>query len=244
MWKKLLGLSDDNPTASDDFIKRIRSLVIGEGMLKEGNIGLMDYAIKNMPADGSVIEIGSYGGLSTNLIIHLMQKNNRNNLFFNCDAWLYEGYKDHLQAIAETHIDGRTDISRSDYAVYIKNAFINATKFLSAHNLPHSFHMYSDVFFENWNNNKTDTDIFGRTVALGGKISFAYIDGGHSYEVAWKDFNNIDANLIENGFILLDDSADGQYFGSAKMMADIKNDKRYKVIAKNPNYLIQKIQLF
>jgi hypothetical protein len=241
MWDKLLKTSKVKDLESDDFIKRIRSLVIGEGMLKEGNISLMDYAIKNLPEQGSVLEIGSYGGLSTNLMIYLMRKHKKNNSFFTCDAWIYEGYNDHLQNTDNIAIDGRKDVLRSDYSVYLKNAFINSAKFLSPQNLPFSFHQYSDLFFENWNNHKNDIDIFGRKVQLGGNISFAYIDGGHSYEVAWKDFNNVASNLVKNGFILLDDSADGQNFGSANMMDTIKKDKKYKVIAKNPNYLIQKI---
>lgn len=242
MWNKFLRTFKFQNTKSDDFIKRIRSLVIGEGMLKEGNISLMDFAIKNMPLEGSVVEIGSYGGLSTNLIIHLMRQHKRSNSFFTCDAWIYEGYKDHLQNIADTNIDGRTDISRTDYSDYLKNAFINSTTFLSPQNLPFSFHMFSDIFFDNWNNRRKEMDVFGRKVDLGGNICFAYIDGGHSYEVAWKDFNNVTMHLLKGGFILLDDSADGQNFGSAYMMSDIKRDKRFKVVTKNPNYLIQKVE--
>ena len=241
MWKKLLNTTGVKNIESDDFIKRIRSLVIGEGMLKEGNISLMDYAIKNLPEEGSVLEIGSYGGLSANLIIYLMQKHQKSNSFFTCDAWIYEGYKDHLQDGNDAYIDGRKDILRADYSVYLKNAFIHSVKFLSPQNLPFSFHMYSDLFFENWNNHNNDVDIFGRQVSLGGNFGFAYIDGGHSYEIAWKDFNHVAAHLVKHGFILLDDSADGQYFGSARMMDDIKKDKRFKVVAKNPNYLIQKV---
>jgi Methyltransferase domain len=241
MWDKLSGIFKDKQVESDDFIKRIRSLVIGEGMLKEGNIGLIDFAIKNMPTEGCVLEIGSYGGLSTNLIIHLMRKHQKNNSFYTCDAWIYEGYKDTLQKVTNSYIDGRKDIERTEYSVYMKNAFINSTRFLSPQNLPFSFHQYSNSFFDSWNENKSELDIFGRTVSLGGHISFAYIDGGHSYEVAWKDFNNIASHLLPNGYVLLDDSADGQNFGSAQIISQIKKDSRFKVIAKNPNYLIQKI---
>jgi Methyltransferase domain len=226
----------------DDFIRRIRSLVIGEGMLNEGNIGLMDFAIKNIPSEGSVLEIGSYGGLSTNLIIHLMRKHQKDNPFFTCDAWVYEGYKDHLQETTEIYIDGRDDVLRSDYSMYLKNAFINALRLLSPQKLPFSFHLYSDAFFDHWNQHQSAVDIFGRSVTLGGDICFAYIDGGHSYEVAYKDFNNVAAHLTKKGFVLLDDSADGQNFGSSRMMAAIKKDKRVRVVAKNPNYLIQKIE--
>ena len=62
-----------------------------------------------------------------------------------------------------------------------------------------------------------------------------------TYEVAWKDFNDVTSHLVNDGFILLDDSACGQNFGSAQMMHSIKKDKRFKVIAKKTNYLIQKI---
>jgi hypothetical protein len=241
MLKKLLRRFRSKSTESDDFIKRIRSLVIGEGMLKDGNIGLMDLAIKNMPSEGKVVEIGSYGGLSTNLIIYLMQKHKKNNLFFTCDAWIYEGFNDYIDEVTNASIDGRADILRTDYSDYLKKAFIHSTTFLSSQNLPHSFHTYSDLFFDNWKLSKSETDVFGRIIEMGGSICFAYIDGGHSYEVAWNDFNNITQHLVKGGFILLDDSADGQNFGSARMMSEIKKDNRFKVVAKNPNYLIQKI---
>ena len=241
MWNKLLGEIKSADIETDIFIKRIRSLVIGEGMLKEGNIGLIDYAIKNMPLEGHVVEIGSYGGLSTNLIIHLMRVHKRENSFFTCDAWIYEGYNDHVKEIPDVHIDGRTDILRTHYGLYMKNAFINSTKFLSPQNLPFSFHMYSDLFFKDWENCKSQLDIFGRQVKLGGSISFAYIDGGHSLDVAWNDFEKVATHLVKDGFILLDDSGDRQNFGSAQMMSTIKSDKRFIVVAKNPNYLIRKV---
>lgn len=224
----------------DDFIKRLKSLVIGEGMLHEGNIHLINHAIQSMPANGAVIEIGSYGGLSTNLIAYLLTKYKKDNPFFNCDAWVYEGYHDHKGLITNT-IDGRDDVLRTNYSVYMKQAFINATQFLNPQNLPHSFHLYSDVFFEKWAAQEIMVDLFGRSITLGGAISFAYIDGGHSYEIAWRDFMNISQFLLKNGYILLDDSADYMNFGSAKMIADIKKDKRFRIVDKKPNYLIQKI---
>lgn len=241
MLRKLLKRLKPGDDLSDPFIKRLRSLVIGEGMLRNGNISLMDMAIQQMPENGSVIEIGSYGGLSANLLIHLMSKYRRSNPFFTCDAWIYEGYTDYLKDEAEPHIDGRPDILRSAYAVYMKQAFIQSTTLLSAHRLPNSFHMLSDAFFDAWNAGKTETDIFGRTQQLGGAIAFAYIDGGHSYPVAWSDFNHVARHLMKGGFILFDDSADHDRFGSATMMSDIKKNSRYRVVAKNPNYLIQKI---
>lgn len=241
MWNKLRTILKPKKEQPDDFIRRIRSLVIGEGMLKDGNIELIDYAIKNMPAEGSVLEIGSYGGLSANLIIYLMNAHQKNNAFFTCDAWIYEGGKDRSGIPIDIFIDGRKDVSRADYSEYMKNAFINSTKFLSAKNLPFSFHMYSDDFFDNWNDCTKKPDVFGREITLGGTISFAYMDGGHSNEVASRDFNNIASNLVQRGFILLDDSGNLKDLASAHLISDIKKDKNFRIVSKNPNYLIQKV---
>ncbi len=240
MWNKIRNAFTGKNSEQDDFIKRIRSLVIGEGMLNNGNISLLDYAITHLPKEGCVLEIGSYGGLSSNLIIYLLRKHNKSNPFFTCDAWIYEGFNDHLKASADANIDGRTDVSRADYSLYMKNAFMNSVRFLHPQHLPFSFHMTSALFMDNWNGGENQTDIFERSVPLGGGISLAYIDGGHSYEVAWNDFLQVSSHLVVGGFILLDDSADGQNFGSAQMMAQIKKDGRFRVIAKNPNYLVQK----
>ncbi|MEI7977520.1 MAG: class I SAM-dependent methyltransferase [Bacteroidota bacterium] len=223
MFNKILRLlKRKNQLNNDDFIKRIRTLLIGEGMLHDGNIPLIETAIKNMPNNGNVIEIGSYGGLSTNLIIYLMQKHKRNNTMLNCDAWIYEGFNDQIKNNI-LHIDGRVDVLREDYSNYMKKAFINATKFISIKNLPHSFHMKSDLFFSKWNKQETETDLFGREVKLGGEISFAYIDGGHSYEVVLNDFENVANHLVIDGFMLIDDSAPHLNFGSAKIIG--KNQK-------------------
>lgn len=72
----------------DLFLKRIRSSVIGEGMLSDHNIVLIDYAIRKMPQEGVVLEIGSYAGLSTNVILHLLNKHSRNasNVLCRCMA--------------------------------------------------------------------------------------------------------------------------------------------------------------
>ncbi|MCH2195258.1 hypothetical protein [Kordia sp.] len=84
---------------NDYFLYRIKATIIGEGMLLEGNIYLMDYAIQHMPSDGIVFEIGSYAGLSTNVMLHLLEKHGKKHRFVGCDAWIYEGFKDHTGTI-------------------------------------------------------------------------------------------------------------------------------------------------
>ena len=226
---------------NDYFIKRLRCTVIGEGMLHEGNIYLIDYALKNMPKNGATFEIGVYGGLSTNLILYLKFKNNIISEHYGCDAWVYEGYNDCL-AKKESYIDGRNDISRTDYMNYIKSAFINATNFLHPNNLPYVAHFRSDDFFEKWNKNEIFIDVFERSFFVNKNISFAYIDGDHSFEQTKKDFENVDAKLNLNGFVLIDDSAKKSNFGSAKYVSEILKNPNYKYIDRNPNYLFQKIK--
>jgi hypothetical protein len=224
----------------DVFIQRLRSLVIGECMLHKGNIYLMNFALKYMPTNGVVIEIGSYGGLSTNLMLHLLKKNDRIEKLINCDPWMYEGFADRHGTISDS-IDGRKDISRDDYSAYMKSNFINGIQFLHKDNLPHSFQLTSDEFFIEYDKKVTTKDIFNQTVQLGTAISFAYIDGNHAYEYVKRDFENVDKHLMHSGFILFDDSMDDSPFGSTLFMKEMKQHKNYKLIAKNPNYLFQKL---
>ena len=224
----------------DVFIKRLRSLVIGEGMLHEGNIYLIDFALKRMPPSGTVIEIGSYGGLSTNLILHLLDKNNRSEPLINCDPWLYEGFNDTTE-VNSKNIDGRNDISRAEYSDYMRDAFIHGVKFLNYKNLPYSFHLTSDEFFDLYHQKVQTEDMFGRTIKLGSPISFAYIDGNHHYDFVKRDFENVNRDLMKSGFVLFDDSMDGSTFGSALFMNEMKKNKNYQLISKNPNYLYKRL---
>lgn len=223
----------------DDFIRRLRHLVIGEGMLNEQNIFQMDHVIRQLPSEGHIVEIGIYGGLSTNVIVHLLKKYGKSNALFNCDPWVYEGYHDHKQG--ETpFVDGRTDLYRADYTAYMKEAYIRATRFLHADKLPFSFQLFSDDFFEKWSNKDTITDLFGRSTVLGGPIAFAYIDGNHSYEQSTKDYTHVMHYLVPGGFILLDDSSDSVNFGSAKLAHQLKTEHRLKLVDNSYNHLFQK----
>ena len=192
-----------------------------------------------MPKNGVVIEIGSYGGLSTNLMLYLLMKNGRVEKLINCDPWMYEGYTDR-HGIKSKTIDGRTDISRDDYSAYMKSNFLNSVQFLNKDNLPHSFQLTSDEFFKVYDKKIKAEDIFNQTIQLGKSISFAYIDGNHAYQYIKRDFENVDKYLMSSGFVLFDDSQDSSQFGSALFMREMKQNTNYQLIEKNPNYLFQK----
>ena len=99
----------------------------------------------------------------------------------------------------------------------------------------------SEDFFKHWEKQVILTDIFKNKVELGGKISFAYIDGNHDYEFVKNDFEGVSRNLEIGGFILFDDSAEDSGWGVNKLAREICENSQYKLIRNQPNYFFQKI---
>src|SRR5580765_7062676 len=60
------------------------------GMMMEGNIYSFEYAIKNLPSGSPLIEIGSFCGLSTNLINFYLERNGATSLLYTSDKWEFE----------------------------------------------------------------------------------------------------------------------------------------------------------
>lgn len=206
------------------------------GMLLRGNIDCFDYAIKNIPSDAPIVEIGSFCGLSTNMLTHCKERNNAKNKLISCDKWITEPE-------TEGMLDGSWNISREEYRAFIIDTYIRNIKMFSRYDLPYTIAMLSDDFFSAWNDSKQCVDVLGRTITLGGPISFCYIDGNHTYPFVKRDFINVDAFLEVGGFILFDDSADEfSCFEVGKVVQEVIRTKRYKVIAKNPNYFLKKME--
>lgn len=207
--------------------------IVNAGMLHEGNLYLMEYAVKNLPTDDSVLEIGSFCGLSTNIIAYLIRKHNKNNRFFSSDKWDFEEQE-------QSNFIYKLNVDYNEYQKFVKDSFVRNLQFFCNKNLPYSIELFSDDFFELWKKRSSVIDVFGRYVELGGKLSFCHIDGNHSYDFVKRDFVNADKWLVKGGFILFDDSADHYTFGSSKFMKEIKANKTYEIVMKNPNYLVRK----
>lgn len=205
------------------------------GMLNNGNIYCFEYAIKNLPSNNPVIEIGSFCGLSTNLICFYLKKFNKSNDLITSDKWIFEGAEK-----SDELLEG-SDITYQQYRTFVKETYIRNVSFFSNNHLPFTIEHFSDDFFKLWSENKIENDVMGRKIQLGGKISFAYIDGNHSYEYAKRDFQNVDKFLEIGGFILFDDSADNSGWGVCKVIDEIKKENKYEVVINNPNYLLKKI---
>ncbi len=203
------------------------------GMLNRGNLYCFDTAIAGLPADTSVVEIGSFAGLSTNLLVYYLRRHGRDNRLFTCDRWEFEGARPGERI-------GEGPVTFDEYRAFVRESFLRNVRFFSGDRLPHTLEMNADEFFEAWSREAGAIDVFGRPVTLGGPIGFCYIDGNHSYACARRDFENADAFLVPGGFILFDDSADGTPWEVCRVVAEVAADAGYELVARNPNYLFRK----
>jgi predicted O-methyltransferase YrrM len=214
----------------DDYIEWLA--LVNAGMQHRGNYELFDIAIRIAPK-APMIEIGSFCGLSTNIIQYLKRKHARNERLFTCDKWIFEGSENPLPAAA--------GISHDDLRAYVMQTFRQSVTALSPGDPPHTVEATSDEFFDAWRESQEVEDVFGRAVDLGGPISFCFIDGNHTEPFAQKDFDHCDEFLVPGGLILFDDSGDESDWQVKRVIERIRANTRYEVVAKNPNYLVRKI---
>ena len=151
------------------------------------------------------------------LLFHLCnlvkKTHSKNNILISTDKW----------SMADKNgTVGKSDITFQDYRNYVRENLTRNLSFFSKGDMPFVFENTSDDFFIHWSNSKTEYDIFNRELTLGGRISFAYIDGNHSYEFAKRDFQNCDKYLENGGFILFDDSADFSDWEVKRVIKEVK----------------------
>jgi hypothetical protein len=216
---------------NDEYISWL--MFANAGMMEKGNLYSIDYAIAHLPSTAPILEIGSFCGLSANAITHLKRKHNMKNPLITCDKWEFEGAEECSKITS-------SPILFSDYKAFVKDSYVRNIKMFSPDDLPFTFEMLADEFFEAWKDRRGCADVLGRTLNLGGPISFCYIDGNHTYEQAKRDFLNCDTYLEAGGFILFDDSTLGE-FSLHKLMPEITTSGRYRLVATNPYHLFQKV---
>jgi len=217
---------------TDEFVKWI--CFANAGMLDRGNIYLIDYALSRIRSASPLLEIGSFCGLSANLITYYKRKHSLSNKLFTCDKWEFEGVG------SESTNVGGSNLSFSKYRQLVRDSFLRNVCTFSGDDLPYTIELLSQELFDQWRRNALVSDVFDRSVRLGGPFSFCYVDGNHSYEGAKCDFQNCDAFLEPGGFILFDDST-LKSFGVHKLMPEVLATGRYQLAAKNPNHLFQNI---
>jgi hypothetical protein len=205
------------------------------GMLSRGNVDLMSFALQHLPNNAPILEIGSFCGLSTCAISYLCFKHAIHNRFYTCDRWVFEGQ------VCGAHLSDHTLITHDEYRTFVRDSYLRNARFFCKPDVPYTIEVDSDTFFERWAAAESVTDVFGRDVEMGGCLSFCYIDGNHTYEFAKRDFINTDRHLVPRGFILFDDSADGSEWEVCRVVKEVLQSGSYRLVGKNPNYLIQKI---
>lgn len=230
MIKNIFRIKKKPVHYKDEYIEILRR--VNAGMLHHGNILCFDYAIKNLPSEHPIIEIGTFCGLSANVITYFKKIHLKSNILISTDKW---SMSERNGAVS------KSNITFQDYRKYVRENLIRNISLFSKEDMPFLFEKTSDEFFTLWNNNKTEYDIFNKEFNLGGRISFAYIDGNHSYEYVNRDFYNCDKYLEIGGFILFDDSSDSSDWEVKRVIKELKRNKHYKVVIKNPNYLFQKV---
>jgi hypothetical protein len=216
---------------TDEYVRWLT--MANAGMLDHGNLYCFDYAMRNLPSGAPIVEIGSFCGLSTNLLSYYKQRAEVANRIFTSDAWLFEGAN-------KSRLDDGSTISHQEYRDFVKGTFLNNVKMFSRDDLPFAIEKLSDDFFAAWRSAEEVTDVFGRTAKLGGPIAFCYIDGDHTYDAAKRDFENCNEFLEPGGFVLFDDSADGSGWEVCRLVSEIKRGNAYHLVIKNPNYLFRK----
>ena len=220
------------PPAWSDYLTWLSFAV--PGMLTRSNVDTMSFALQHLPNDAPMLEIGSFCGLSTCVLSYLRLRHSISNRFFSCDRWTFEGQT------PGAPLGDHKFITHDQYRTFVRDSYLrNADKFCKP-DLPHTIEADSDTFFQRWSAAESATDVFGRNVKLGGPLSFCYIDGNHSYEFAKRDFVNTDRFLAGGGYILFDDSGDGSGWEVCKVIEEVLKSGSYRLVANNPNYLVQK----
>lgn len=232
--------TEPSPSPPVPRIPRVRSAYCewlgyaNSGMMVRGNIDAFDFALRHLNSDAPIIEIGSFCGLSTNLIGHFKELHGRTNRLITCDRWQFENVE------ANGMCGESQSVTHAAYREFVKESFLRNIRFFSRNDPPFTLELWSDEFFAAWRQGTEAQDVLGRAVQLGGPISFAFIDGNHTYDFAKRDFENADQFLEVDGFVLFDDSGPKDFPGVHRAVLEVIAGGRYEVLAANPNYLLRK----
>lgn len=204
------------------------------GMFDMQDIYALDAAVQRLPSEKPMVEIGSFCGRSTCFLTHLLKRHSKPNALFCSDKWVFEG------ADAAGLIPG-TSVTFPSYREHVKGLFMSNLLFWHADRLPFAIEDVSQGFFEAWDQAAPRKDVFGRSCGLGGPISFALIDGNHTYAQTRADFKAVDKWLELKGLVFMHDTSESG-FGCHKALKEILRSGRYRLVMENPNALIQKIK--
>ena len=219
----------------DEFYDALYVSINGAPLFIPENTYCVDLAIRNLPTDDPVVEIGSFTGMSTCMLSHFLELHQRRNTLFNVDKWEFEEKE-------KQYYSRVLKVTPETMKHYIRESFIRNLQLCCGSRLPATIELFSDDFFECWNTRSSLVDLWGRTVMPGGPISFAYLDGNHQYAFVKRDFDNVSKWLVKDGFIFFDDSDPAIKSGVRDFVQEGSWKKEYELVIKNPNYLLRKIR--
>jgi hypothetical protein len=140
-------------------------------MLDNGNLYLIDTTSKLLPSAPPILEIGSFCGLSTNVLTHFKRKCGLKSRLVSCDKWEFENDN------KDDPYLGASLILLSDYKAFVRESYIRNTPACSAAMTPFRMEATYNEFFAGWREKKEVRDVLGQAMKLGGPISRSYIDG-------------------------------------------------------------------
>ena len=121
----------------DEYVTQLS--YINAGILERGNLYSLDYAIGRLPSSAPMLEIGSYCGLSANLLTYFKRKHGVTSPLITCDKW-------ELERSDSEHV-GDSPVLFSDYNNPVRDSFLRNTRTFSGDNLPFTVEVFSDEFF-------------------------------------------------------------------------------------------------
>jgi hypothetical protein len=230
--RALLQRTRETWTGADDEYLRWLGYA-NAGLQHPGNLHAMEHVVRNLPGEEPVVEIGTFCGLSANALTYLLGKHHRPNLLFTCDCWDYE---------AETGPRiGKSELTHAEYRAYVKESYLRNIRTFSGKRPPHTMEARSQEFFDAWRRREKVTDVFGRSVQLGGPVGFCLIDGAHTYPFVRRDFEDCDEFLVSGGFLLFDDSGEGTAYPDVpRVVGEALATGRYELAMRNPHDLLRK----
>ena len=191
--------------------------------------------MRHLPTSAPILEIGSFCGLSTNLLTYFAERHHVPNPVIACDKWQFEG------AVPGKPINGHQAVTHDDYRAFVQETYQRNVRMFSRSRLPLTIEATSDELFLRWGRRDTITDLFGRSLTLGGPLSFCYIDGNHTYAFVRRDFEHCHEVLERGGFLFFDDSSRGSKFPDVhRVVKEIQRLGGYDTVLRNPHYLFKK----
>ena len=112
-------------------------------MLTPGNLYCFDYAIRNLPSEAPIVEIGAFCGLSTNILAYYKTKHGAQVPLVTCDRWDFEGAEKGKGV-------GDSPLLHEEYREFVRESYIRNVRMFSRHDLPYTFEMLSDELFVAW----------------------------------------------------------------------------------------------